>query len=163
MRASGDISVLDGGLWQWDLNRSVLVPPDTEEAHFCCVGASNAYVVEPEDGLAPVPNLLLQSGKSIDCWATDSGRTIAHSRLPVQPRAKPSDYVYEATEIATVKSMIADAVANLSYEDLCDLPEIEGTTLVGSLTTEDIGISALGEEEVAEAVEEALTDTEEEE
>lgn len=159
---SADISVVDGPLWQWDLNRTVVVPPDAEIVHFCITGAQSVYGVEPEDGIADIPNLLLQQGKSIECWASDSERTLAHARLSVKVRAKPSDYLYTSTEIATVQSLIDAALEDLSYEDLNDLPILEGVTIIGSQTVEDFGIIQLTEDEIAEIVSNVLYSTTEE-
>lgn len=92
-------------LWQWDVGQKVCVEelPDGAEVHFSQGRKGTALVTVPYecDGhmVADVPNILLQSGAAVDCYASVGGKTVASSRLSVYRRAKPSDYVYTETEV----------------------------------------------------------------
>lgn len=100
------------GLVQWDSGRklSIELPdiPSKVEVHFARHKLSKkALVVDAviEDGaiVAPIPNILLQVSTGVVAWvcAIDEAnyKTIKTIYLPVEGRAKPSDYVYTEVEI----------------------------------------------------------------
>lgn len=109
----GTISIINTELWQWDLNRKIsLIPGDNEvinEVHFADYSdGSDALVVSPvytSDGTyeASIPNILLQSGANIHVYAmqteNDGIRVLFHRMLFVNRRERPSDYLYEETDI----------------------------------------------------------------
>lgn len=105
------IEPVGSALWQWDTGRSVTLPEGATEAHYARAGDEEAVRVEAEDGVARVPDSLLQSDVAIACWAWDGAGTIDCARLVPLPRAKPALYVAGDDDVATVESIAADVVA----------------------------------------------------
>ena len=104
--------IIAPGLIQWDSGRTLLIElpetPSKVEVHFAPYKLSkNALVVDAtiEDGVvtAPIPNILLQTASESVAWvyAIDeaSNKTIKTIYLPIEGRAKPTDYVYTETEV----------------------------------------------------------------
>ena len=130
----------EGGLWQWDVGRQAKVPDGATMLHCALTGSDEAYATEVADGVADVPNVLLQDGGDIDAWATDGSRTIGAGRLRVHRRAKPPEYVYTATEVESIETVVAEA--------------LEKALAALELTPEDIDLYPLTDEEVASAYKE---------
>ena len=88
-------------LWQWDLDRYVIVEDNTiPEVHFDNRTSDVSLVVEVKDGLAAIPNILLQDARPIRVYAyIDDKYTLLEEQFSVKARTKPSDYVYTETEI----------------------------------------------------------------
>ena len=86
--------------YQWDLDRQVVVDdPSIVEVHFCNRTEDVSLVVEVVDGLANVPNILLQSSFDIRVFGYDGKATRHDAVFKVKAKTKPSDYVYTETEI----------------------------------------------------------------
>ena len=86
--------------YQWDLDRQVVVDdPSITEVHFCNRTEDVSLVVEVVDGLANVPNILLQSSFDMRVFAYDGKATRYDAVFKVKAKTKPSDYVYTETEI----------------------------------------------------------------
>ena len=86
--------------YQWDLDRQVVVDdPSIAEVHFCNRTEDVSLVVEVVDGLANVPNILLQSSFDMRVFAYDGKATRYDAVFKVKAKTKPSDYVYTETEI----------------------------------------------------------------
>lgn len=98
-------------LYQWDLNRKVIVSnSDICEVHFCNRTSDSSLVVEPywEDGkyLANIPNVLLQDARPIRVYAyIDDEYTLAEEQFTVKARTKPADYVYTETEVKSYAAL----------------------------------------------------------
>ena len=109
------------GLTQWDIGQQLqitLAPlPSTFQVHFASKRDDVAYVVEGTGangvGTVNIPNILLQNPSDANAWIyigdTDEAETIKTICLPITPRAKPSDYAYEETEILNYNTVIAKA------------------------------------------------------
>lgn len=95
-------------LYQWDLDRYIVVNDDTIcEVHFCNRTSDCSLVVEVKDGLAAIPNILLQDARPIRAYAyCDDKYTLTENQFTVKARTKPSDYVYTETEIITVETIV---------------------------------------------------------
>ena len=100
------------GLVQWDSGQklSIELPalPPKVEVHFAQHKLSKqALVVDVtiENGviIAPIPNILLQVSSGVVAWVCSIDgadyKTIKTIYLPVEGRARPSDYCYTETEI----------------------------------------------------------------
>ncbi len=86
--------------YQWDIDRQVVVDdPSIVEVHFCNRTEDVSLVVEVVDGLANVPNILLQSNFDIRVFGYDGKATRHDAVFKVKAKTKPSDYVYTETEI----------------------------------------------------------------
>ena len=87
-------------LWQWDLDRKVIVEdPTIKEVHFSNRFDDCSLVVEVKDGLADIPNILLQDNRPIRVYGYRDGYTLVEQHITVKARTKPTDYVYTETEI----------------------------------------------------------------
>lgn len=86
--------------YQWDLDRQVVVDdPSITEVHFCNRTEDVSLVVAVVDGLANVPNILLQSSFDMRVFGYDGKATRYDAVFKVKAKTKPSDYVYTETEI----------------------------------------------------------------
>lgn len=115
-------------LYQWDLDRYIIVnDANICEVHFCNRTSDCSLVVEVKDGLAAIPNILLQDARPIRVYAyCDNKYTLTESQFTVKSRTKPSDYIYTETEINSydeidarlteleenIESVIAEEVTN---------------------------------------------------
>lgn len=87
-------------LYQWDLDRQITVDDSSiTEVHFCNRTDDCSLVVEVKDGLADVPNILLQSSFDIRVFGYDGKATLHEKTIKVKPRTKPADYIYTETEV----------------------------------------------------------------
>ena len=94
--------IVDGRdcFYQWDLNRQIKVGDNTiNELHFCNKTDDCSLVVEVVNGVANVPNLLLQTDWDIRVYGYCADYTKIEKRFKVVARTKPADYVYTETEI----------------------------------------------------------------
>lgn len=103
------IELIGDKLWQWDTGRQVRVTSDANEVHFgCCIG-NDALIVAVVDGVADIPNILLQRSLDIKAWCVvcsdTCARTIHEVVLDVNSRNKPSDYVYTETEVKRYETL----------------------------------------------------------
>lgn len=101
-------------LYQWDLNRRIVVDVACQEVHFSNTLDGEALVVETytEDGVtyANIPNVLLQTAFPINVYAYVCGSEQFTQRaevLEVMPRSKPADYVYTETEVKNYEALEA--------------------------------------------------------
>lgn len=120
-------------LTQWDLNVGLFIKksefPDTFkeedfneiEFHFCNKNSSESFILSKElitlleeEIKIFVPNILLQESLPVILYIcdithppqTDVGRRVFLSlELPVRPRPKPQDYVYEETGVFTYRAL----------------------------------------------------------
>lgn len=101
-------------LYQWDSGRKATVSIDCDAVHFSNLKYGESLSVEVKDGKVEIPNKLLMNGTGIYCWAffeDESGYyTKEEQTLQVEKRPKPSDYVYEETEILTIKTAVNEAL-----------------------------------------------------
>lgn len=86
--------------YQWDIDRQLIVSdPTIKEVHFCNRTDVCSLVVEVVDGVANVPNKLLQSGFNVRVFGYDGKATMHEATFEVKARTQPTDYVYTETEI----------------------------------------------------------------
>ena len=95
-----------GELFQWDLDRRVILDDKSvNEVHFCN-RTDNCSLVTPvfEEGgkrMAEIPNILLQQDLPIKVYAYDRYYTKQAITYKVNTRTKPADYAYTETEVVT--------------------------------------------------------------
>ena len=95
-------SIADGRehFYAWDIDQQIVVDdPSIAEVHFCNRTEDVSLVVEVVDGLANVPNILLQSSFDMRVFGYDGKATRYDAVFKVKAKTKPSDYVYTETEI----------------------------------------------------------------
>ena len=86
--------------YQWDIDRQLIVSdPTITEVHFCNRTDVCSLVVEVVDGVANVPNKLLQSGFNVRVFGYDGKATMHEATFEVKARTQPTDYVYTEVEI----------------------------------------------------------------
>lgn len=86
--------------YQWDLNRKLIVEDNTiPQVHFSNAIGDTAYVVNAVDGVAPVPNILLQQDCPLLVYGYDGEATKHTATFEVVGRNKPEDYIYSEEEI----------------------------------------------------------------
>lgn len=105
--------------YQWDLDRQVIVDDSSiVEVHFCNRTDDCSLVVEVVDGLANVPNILLQNSFDIRVFGYDGKATRYDKVFKVKPRTQPSDYMYTETIIKSVDEIMiaAEQVGTITNE-----------------------------------------------
>lgn len=112
------LKVIGGALYQWDTGRSIEISPrenhKVDEVHFKNPHGDTAYVVKPKEAdgkiTAPIPNILLQETTMLHVYVTmytsDGEQTIFDNKFSIIQRQRPDDYLYEETQIFTVKEAI---------------------------------------------------------
>ena len=105
--------------YQWDLNRRICVEDDSiKEVHFCNSYSTESLVVEVINGLASIPNILLQQDARISAFAFTGDYTRYAASFKVVSKAKPQDYVYTETEIKRwdkLEEQVLEALDNTGY------------------------------------------------
>lgn len=117
-----NMKVIGSQLYQWESGRKLQINPlpnmRVDAVHFSNFGDTEALVVMPreENGVivADIPNIMLQSGRNIVVYtvnvSADSVETLLDCTFAVRNRAKPSDYVYQETEVYTIKTAVEKAI-----------------------------------------------------
>jgi hypothetical protein len=105
--------------YQWDLDRQVIVEDSSvTEVHFCNRTDDCSLVVEVVDGLANVPNILLQSSFDIRVFGYDGKATLHDKKFKVNARTQPADYVYTETVVKSIEEIMnaAEQVNTITTE-----------------------------------------------
>lgn len=151
---------LDGDrLYQWDLNRRVIIDdPTILYVHMARKSDAVALTLKTfeEDGIiyADIPNMLLQTGERIYVYAIKNGDTVYETWFGVKDRPKPSDYLYEPTEVETIETLkqwVLDKFKEIGsgdYNDLSNKPKVNNTELTGNKSLGDLGITVPSKDEV---------------
>lgn len=115
-------------MYQWDLNREIVISADTDVVDFAHKNDAEAVRVKPvnKDGVltASIPNSLLQSSQPIVAWLVKGDQTIYGQVLPVIPRQKPAEYVDTEDDVLSyvaLEKRVADLEKNaggITKEDL---------------------------------------------
>lgn len=103
-------------LYQWDTGRTLSISGQCDMVHYRKQGDERSLDVEVIDGLALIPDELLQNTDSVTCWmrvgSAENGYTVVQKVFPVISRSKPNDYVFTPTEQITLEKVIKD-IGNL--------------------------------------------------
>lgn len=107
------VKLIGEPLFQWDTGRKVSVTPaygvEIQEVHFANKGDSRAIPVAVANGTADIPDVLLQTGRTVAVYGVEiqdgRERSVDELFLPVRERPKPGDYVYTEPEILSWKSL----------------------------------------------------------
>lgn len=98
-------------LWQWDTNRKLTVDADCSQVHFSNKVFGRSIDVDVSDGVAIIPDVLLQADKDLNVWAfvgtAENGYTKISKTFKVNRRNKPADYVFTPQEQVLLKDAIA--------------------------------------------------------
>lgn len=97
-------------LWQWDTNRNLTVDVECSQVHFSNKVFGRSIDVDVVDGVASIPDILLQTDKELTAWAfvgtPENGHTKISKVFKVNKRNKPADYVFTPPEQTTLGKLI---------------------------------------------------------
>ena len=100
-------------LWQWDTGRTLAVDADCSQVHFSNKVFGRSIDVDVVDGVAIIPDVLLQTDKDLNVWAfvgtAENGYTKISKTFRVNRRNKPADYVFTPVEQTTIEEIAAIA------------------------------------------------------
>ena len=162
-------------LWQWDTNRKLTVDADCSQVHFSNKVFGRSIDVDVLNGLATIPDILLQTDKELTAWAfvgtPEDGYTKISKSFKVNKRNKPADYVFTPPEQTTLAGLVdrlnkieenqdPDAIKN-AVEDYLEhnpveapVQSVNGKTGEIQLTADDVG--AISQDDLQNATNEAL-------
>ena len=151
-------------LWQWDTGRTLAVDSDCSQVHFSNKVFGRSIDVDVADGVAIIPDILLQTDKDLNVWAfvgtAENGYTKISKTFNVNRRNKPADYVFtppDQTSLEEIKERVSylesmqdpEAIKN-AVEDYLERHPVEspvqsvnGQTGAVELTAEDVGAIAV--------------------
>ena len=97
-------------LWQWDTKRKMTADPECSQVHFSNKVFGRSIDVDVVDGVAIIPDILLQTDQDLIAWAfvgtPENGYTKISKVFKVNRRNRPSDYVFTPTEQATLEKIM---------------------------------------------------------
>ena len=118
-------------LWQWDTGRTLAVDADCSQVHFSNKVFGRSIDVDVTDGVAIIPDILLQTDKDLNVWAfvgtAENGYTKISKTLKVNRRNKPADYVFTKTDQMTLQTI------QRQIGDLSDLTTEAKDTIVAAI------------------------------
>lgn len=145
------ITIADGRseLWQWDTARTLAVDADCSQVHFSNKVFGRSIDVDVIDGIAIIPDILLQTDKDLNVWAfvgtAENGYTKISKTFKVNRRNKPADYAFTPTDqmtLQTIQRLIGD-LADLTTEAkenlVAAINEAAQSGGGGSISVEDDG------------------------
>lgn len=123
------ISLNDGRseLFQWDTARKLTVDAECSQVHFSNKAYGTSIDVSVIDGVADIPDILLQSDRDLHVWAyvgtPEDGYTKITKTFKVNHRNKPAGYIYTPPEKPDT---------SVSWNDLEDKPfyDTRETTII---------------------------------
>ena len=96
-------------LWQWDTGRTLTVDADCSQVHFSNNVFGRSIDVNVADGVAIIPDVLLQTDKDLNVWAfsgtAENGYTKISKTFKVNRRNKPADYVFTPPDQTSLESI----------------------------------------------------------
>ena len=101
-------------LWQWDTGRTLIVDYDCSQVHFSNKVFGRSIDVNVANGVAIIPDVLLQTDKDLNVWAfsgtAENGYTKISKTFKVNRRNKPADYVFtppDQTSLEEIKERVS--------------------------------------------------------
>ena len=101
-------------LWQWDTGRTLTVDTDCSQVHFSNKVFGRSIDVDVSNGVAIIPDILLQTDKDLIVWAfsgtAENGYTKISKTFKVNRRNKPADYVFtppDQTSLEEIKERVS--------------------------------------------------------
>lgn len=118
-------------LWQWDTGRILSVDTDCSQVHFSNKVFGRSIDVDAVDGVAIIPDVLLQTDNDLNVWAfvgtAENGYTKISKTFTVNRRNKPADYVFTPVDQKTLDDLQSQ------IGDLADLTTEAKDTLVAAI------------------------------
>lgn len=146
-------------LWQWDTGRTLTVDADCSQVHFSNKVFGRSIDVDVADGVAVIPDILLQTDKALNVWAfvgtAENGYTKISKTFKVNRRNRPADYVFtptDQTSLEEIKEKLdylesiqdPDAIKNAVDDYLEQNPPSGGITEIPIATHDTIGGIKIG-------------------
>ena len=146
-------------LWQWDTGRTLSVDADCSQVHFSNKVFGRSIDVDVVDGVAIIPDILLQTDKDLNVWAfvgtAENGYTKINKTFKVNRRNKPADYVFTPPDQTTLSELVGrldrieesqdpDAIKNAVEDYLEQNPPSGGITEIPIATHDTIGGIKIG-------------------
>ena len=146
-------------LWQWDTGRTLVVDADCSQVHFSNKVFGRSIDVDLVDGVAIIPDILLQTDKDLNVWAfvgtAENGYTKISKTFKVNRRNRPADYVFtptDQTSLEEIKEKLdylesiqdPDAIKNAVDDYLKQNPPSGGITEIPIATHDTIGGIKIG-------------------
>lgn len=146
-------------LWQWDTGRTLSVDADCSQVHFSNKVFGRSIDVDVADGVAVIPDILLQTDKDLNVWAfvgtAENGYTKISKTFRVNRRNRPADYVFtptDQTSLEEIKEKLdylesiqdPDAIKNAVDDYLEQNPPSGGITEIPIATHDTIGGIKIG-------------------
>ena len=162
-------------LWQWDTGRTLTVDTDCSQVHFSNKVFGRSIDVNVADGVAIIPDVLLQTDKDLNVWAffgtAENGYTKISKTFKVNRRNKPADYVFtppDQTSLEEIKERVSylesiqdpDAIKNAVNDYLEQNPveapvqSVNGKT--GAVKLNAIDVGAISQDNLQDATNKAL-------
>ena len=101
-------------LWQFDTGRTLTVDTDCSQVHFSNKVFGRSIDVNVADGVAIIPDILLQTDNDLNVWAfsgtAENGYTKISKTFKVNRRNKPADYVFtppDQTSLEEIKERVS--------------------------------------------------------
>ena len=128
-------------LWQWDTGRTLIVDTDCSQVHFSNKVFGRSIDVDVFNGVAIIPDILLQTDKDLIVWAfsgtAENGYTKISKTFKVNRRNKPADYVFTPVEQTTINQLKSD-LANLENLLIQIQDKLNQGTVVDHITVNEI-------------------------
>lgn len=162
-------------LYQWDTRRKLRVAVECTQVHYSNKVFGRSIDVDVVDGVAIIPDILLQTDKELTAWAfvgtPENGYTKISKTFKVNRRNKPADYVFAPPEQTTLGELVErlqkieetqdpDAIKNAVEEYLEQNPvaapvqSVNGKKGEVKLTAKDVG--AISQDDLQNATNKAL-------
>ena len=128
-------------LWQWDTGRTLIVDTDCSQVHFSNKVFGRSIDVNVADGVAIIPDVLLQTDKDLNVWAfsgtAENGYTKISKTFKVNRRNKPADYVFTPPDQTSINRLKSD-LANLENILIQIQEKLNQLTVVDHITVNEI-------------------------
>ena len=162
-------------LWQWDTGRTLAVDADCSQVHFSNKVFGRSIDVDVADGVAIIPDILLQADKDLNVWAfvgtAENGYTKISKTLKVNRRNKPADYVFtppDQTSLEEIKERVGylesmqdpgaikNAVEDYLEQNPVEAPVQSVNGKTGAVKLNAIDVGAISQDNLQDATDKAL-------
>ena len=162
-------------LWQWDTGRTLIVDPDCSQVHFRKNVFDRSIDVDVVNGVAIIPDVLLQTDKDLIVWAfsgtAENGYTKIRKTFKVNRRNKPADYVFTPPDQTTLEQIqekidylesiqdpdaIKNAVNDYLEQNPVEAPVQSVNGKTGAVKLNAIDVGAISQDNLQDATDKAL-------
>lgn len=162
-------------LWQWDTGRTLIVDTDCSQVHFSNKVFGRSIDVNVADGVAIIPDVLLQTDNDLNVWAfsgtAENGYTKISKTFKVNRRNKPADYVFTPADQTTLEQIqekidylesiqdpdaIKNAVNDYLEQNPVEAPVQSVNGKTGAVKLNAIDVGAISQDNLQDATNEAL-------